>query len=66
MIGTKVVSTNDLIQRIHVTKAVIRLWVFVSFRVGYSLMSPIWLRSHSCLQEGAEIEMMVFATIATK
>jgi len=42
MIGTKVVSTNDLIQRIHVSKAVTRLWVLVSFTVGYSLMSPVW------------------------
>ena len=42
MISTKVVSTNGLIQKIHVTKAVIRLWVLVSFKVVYSLMSLIW------------------------
>jgi len=42
MISTKVVSTNGLIQKIHVKNAVIRLWVLVSFKVVYSLMSPVW------------------------
>jgi len=42
MVGTKMVSTNDLIQKIYVTKMVIRLWVLVSLRVVYSLMSLVW------------------------
>jgi len=42
MVGTKTVSIDDLIQKMHVTKAVIRLWVLISLRVVYSLMSPVW------------------------